>query len=437
MSSLLAFVFVTSLAAAQDFDNKSYGWGVAGIGDLDGDRVPDIAVTSVQHEDGGGLWIESGATGETLLRVQRPELTGSFGYSVAAVGDLDRDGKPDVAVGAPDFDGAQGCVVLVSGADGSDLTVLTGGSKCASFGATLAAGDLDRDGFAELIVGAPADDVAGSDAGAAWVFDGKTREVRHIVRGRVASGGFGASLALGGEVDSDNVGDVWVGAPYVPVHDKGGAGEVTLISGSSGRVLHTLTAEPTDGRFGISLCGLDDLDGDRVAEVAVGVDMACTARTRTGLVRILSVAKRETLREIRSDNIAHRETNNLCDRFGWSLARVADLDGDGVHELAIGAPNKNLGLIGTCGHGSVHSVVTGERLDESCWSPGDDFDLHLSGFGASVTDVGDLDGDGISEVAFGAPSKMWGGGVQIRSLKKRQIVREIGGSEDEGGPRRR
>ncbi|MFN3218821.1 MAG: integrin alpha [Acidimicrobiales bacterium] len=209
-------------------DGVQFGFAVAGIGDLDGDAVPDIAVSAARDGDGGTnrgavhiLFLNADGTVKAEQKISSLQggLTGPldngdwFGVSVAGIGDLDGDGNPDIAVGAHlDDDGGpdRGAVyILLLNADGTvraeqKISDLTGGLVAALddtdlFGrAATAIGDLDGDGTVDLVVGASGNDDGGPDRGAAHILflnpDGTVRAEQKISD---TTGGLVAALADG------------------------------------------------------------------------------------------------------------------------------------------------------------------------------------------------------------------------------------------------
>jgi hypothetical protein len=146
---------------------------LAGVGDIDGDGVPDLAAGAPYQNvagqgDRGQVFLFSGASGARLLTLNDtdPQAGAYFGLALAGVGDVDGDGVPDLAVGAPNKEvagqDAQGQVFVFSGASGQLVLTLTKPSPQAQaqFGWTLAGvGDVDGDGVPDLAVGAPFQDV--------------------------------------------------------------------------------------------------------------------------------------------------------------------------------------------------------------------------------------------------------------------------------------
>ena len=153
-----------------------FGWAVAGAGDVDNDGYDDVIVGhrfygfAVGNVIGRAI-VYSGLNG-TVLHAFDGEGD-EFGYCVDGVGDANGDGHADLVVGAPwEDNGANGAgnVKVFSGADGALLYNFDGGGSRARLGwACAGAGDINRDGYADLILGAPGDASGGPAAGAALV----------------------------------------------------------------------------------------------------------------------------------------------------------------------------------------------------------------------------------------------------------------------------
>ena len=178
------------------------GTSVAGLGDLDGDGVTEIAAGADQSINGeaGYVLVCSGVDGHVLYQLLGELPKDRFGVSVAAAGDFNGDGMPDIAVGASQqFQPGPGYATLYSGVDGSVLRRWVGDAVGDAFGfAVDAAGDVDGNGFNDLIVGAPYDDLAGLDAGTATIFGGCPGAIEAYGHGCSGAGGFIPHLALDG-----------------------------------------------------------------------------------------------------------------------------------------------------------------------------------------------------------------------------------------------
>lgn len=268
-----------------------FGWAVAGAGDVDGDGTPDLLV-GAQGQDAGGnreqgqVFIFSGADGSLLqtLDTPRPQVNAFFGWSVAGPGDVDGDGVPDILVGAvhqhvgPNED--QGQAFVFSGADGSLLHTLDNPTpqQYAFFGWAVAGpGDVDGDGAGDLLVGARGQEVAGNDdQGQAYVFGGADGNLLYTLDNPSPQpwGQFGWAVAGAGDVDSDGVPDLLVGASHQRVGDNHEQGQAFVFSGADGGRLHTLNTPIPEigggGKFGSAVAGVGDVNGDGTRDLLVG-----------------------------------------------------------------------------------------------------------------------------------------------------------------------
>ncbi len=354
------------------------GTALANAGDVDGDGVDDLVVGAPGAPGGQGYArVHSGATGAQLLRVLDPGGPDLFGAAVCAAGDLDGDGRGDIAIGAPGSAAVPGGgrVRIVSGATGAILFDLAAtGDDGNAFGAALAAlPDLSGGGKPELLVGAPA--THGGGTGAAFVVRGEDGGVLHALHAPAPGSRFGASLARAGRVDGDGLDDLIVGAP---------AGNFARVySGADGGLILHLPAPAGD--FGRAVCGAGDVNGDGVDDLAVGAPLF-------NQVDVLSGANGALLRRF----------DALSGAFGAALAPLGDVSGDGVPDLLVGAPQT--GVSGLTQAGALFGIsgASGQTLLKLVGAVVDER------LGAAVAALGDLDGDGEPEVAGGAPGAMNG-----------------------------
>src|SRR5262249_3837262 len=163
------------------FSGASFGWAVAAAGDIDRDGAPDILIGAFNYDESGAAYVFSGRTGTLLLTLQppQPQPSAGFGWSVASLGDLTSDRVPELIVGAFAYAGA-GRVFVFNGKEGSLLWSLEPPSpEPSAFGWSVAgAGNLDGDGSPDLVIGAPYASVDGASAqGCVYAFSRRTRKL--------------------------------------------------------------------------------------------------------------------------------------------------------------------------------------------------------------------------------------------------------------------
>jgi hypothetical protein len=384
---------------------ERFGRAVTGLGDLDGDGVPEIAVGSRSDADGG---TDAGAVYVVFMNrdlsprsarkigaksgdLPAGEIASGdmFGYGVAGLGDLDGDGVPDVAISSPGAeppndgpnvnsgvvficflrtDGSIRDAVRHDGANG--LPVVLGDSA----GQGLASlGDLDGDGPNELGIGAPGADDGGFNRGAALV----------------------ARLAPDGAI---------VGIDRVS--DATPAGLIAL--------------DDIDNFGGRGLAGLGDLDGDGAREIAVGCYRDDDGGPDRGAVWIITLSPRAGGG---FDAVAARKISAAAgglpgpladdDLFGMTVAPLGDLDADGVPDLAVGNNKDDTGATDIGAHFLLGltpdaAVARQSIIDSTSGFPGL---VLLPGerFGRSLANLGDVRGDGSVTLGVGAGAGILGG----------------------------
>ncbi|MBK8974434.1 MAG: FG-GAP repeat protein [Planctomycetes bacterium] len=367
----------------------SFGAAVAAIGDVDGDGVPDCAIGapldgSFGFSRGGAVWVMSGATGTTLRYVGGGGIDARLGTSVAGIGDIDGDSWPDYAAGGVDASPAGvGRVVIWSGASGRVLATLLGEFPGEGFGyAVSRAGDVDGDGTQDIAVGAPFASRRAWQGGMVSVYSGATLTRITSKTGVTDFGHLGEVVApLDADWDGDGVDDYVATSPS---NDDGAGFEAgsLYVFNRYGNVVARFDGAPGE-RLGVAVGTGGDVDADARPDIAVA--------TASGSLRVHSGAPGHHLLDV----LPGFEPG---DQFGAAIDLHGDFNRDGFADLVVGAPRWGAD---DAGRGVVLDLgwrVATELLRQRGAAAG-------VNFGRSVAWVGDLDGDGASELAIAVPGQ--------------------------------
>ncbi|HIG11751.1 MAG: integrin alpha [bacterium] len=334
--------FVGDGTAWIDGPDDHFGYALSALGDLDGDAVPEIIIGAFKDDNVahnvGMLRIFSGASG-ALLHQDDGETNGDrMGVSVAKIADLNGDGVDDYMTGVYKDDNLVfngGSTRVFSGADHALLFTIDGPATLSGLGwSASSAGDVNADGFADIISGAPHDPTSGPFGGMACVHSGADGSLLYTWYGDAAGDYFGHVVDGAGDVNADGHADLLVAAIQSTFTGVAtGPGFVRIFSGADGSVLYELSGDEVLDQFGFSAHGVGDVTGDGYDDFLIGAPQAVTLGLVTtgkpGYGRLFSG---------RDGNLVYTFVGaGANDQFGAAVDVVADMDGDGHPEFLFGA----------------------------------------------------------------------------------------------------
>ncbi|HRI47279.1 MAG TPA: FG-GAP-like repeat-containing protein [Ignavibacteriaceae bacterium] len=313
-----------------------------------------------------------------------------FGYSVSGAGDVNNDGFGDVIVGATDYNLLTGRAYIIYGGismDNQADVILTGEKRKSFFGCSVSgAGDVNNDGFDDVIIGAYGYD---SLTGRAYIYYGgssmdNTADV--TMTGEEIWNYYGNSVSYAGDVNNDGFDDVIVGA-YGYYFNTGKAYIYYGGNSMDNQADVTLTGENSGNYFGCSVADAGDVNNDGFDDVIVG---EYRYNSFTGRANIYYGGS--TMNDTVDIRMNGEETNN---NFGWSVSGAGDVNNDGFDDVIVGAHRFNSST------GKAYIYFGGNSMDNLT-------DVTLTGkeiynmFGRSVSGVGDVNNDGFDDVIVGA-----------------------------------
>lgn len=397
--------------------NAQFGYSVSGAGDVNGDGYSDVIVGALAYDNGqtdeGRAFVyhgsSSGLASTPSWTAECDQASASFGGSVASAGDVNADGYADVIVGAfllddgsTDVGGAFIYHGSATGLSSSSAFTVVGDQASTWFGASVAcAGDVNGDGFSDVVVGARSYDNGQSDEGRAFVYYGSTTGAElpaaWIAESDQADAWFGYAVASAGDVNNDGYSDVAVGAIFYD-NDQLDEGRVFIYHGSPiGLATTAVTVESNqaDARFGLSVASAGDINADGYSDLVVGAPLFDNGQTDEGRAFVY----RGSSSGISAASVTTSESNQAGALYGFSTSTAGDVNADGYSDVFVGSYSFDHGHTNEGLTFLYHGSATG-LSSASVWSA--ECDQANAELGRSVACAGDVNGDGYDDLVAGA-----------------------------------
>jgi hypothetical protein len=437
LGDVCAAAFESYYTVTGDTAEDLLGYSLATIGDVNGDGVDDVAigVPGTDYDNTkidpvincGCVYVISGASGAVQRRIYGQIAGELFGQSLASIGDVNGDGYPDFAVGAPNHSHAgpgTGRVTVISGATFGGLYTLYGDHEGDAFGTSLAGiDDIDGDGYPDFLVSAPGgpyqdlpgrvDVLSGYDGSLIHVHEGYVEQGlgKHVARiGDLNLDGFSEyaicshsggdidiysgmdqtymyslgvdiyrerAIASIGDVTGDGIAEIVIGSRHFK-RDGIFVGRVCVFTGGDTVLIREHIGVQTNDDFGSAVCSMGDVDSDGYDDYAAG------AGGRRGFVNIFSGRTGQVLQYLRREEMTNPSI--LGDGFGGALA-ATDVNEDGILDIVVGAKHQDAAgyrsgrtYAFVVGDGDLDSLMAWEDNCPAAYNP-DQTDDDLDGIG--------------------------------------------------------
>ncbi|HMR42022.1 MAG TPA: FG-GAP-like repeat-containing protein, partial [Ignavibacteria bacterium] len=370
-----------------------FGYSVSTAGDVNGDGFSDVIVGAYGYSSNTGrayIYLGGNSMDNTADLIINGSAGISFGNSVSSAGDVNGDGFSDVIVGAQAHTSNTGRAYIFYGGSPMNSSVdvtMTGEATNNFFGSSVSdAGDVNGDGFGDVIVGAYG---YSTSTGRAYIYHGGSsmnNVADLILTGDATNNNFGSSVSEAGDVNGDGYSDIIIGA-YGYLSNIGAAYIFRGAPAMSTTPYHIVTGEAINNLFGFSVSSAGDVNGDGFSDVIVGA-IAYSSQTGRAYVYFGGI----TMKTIPDAVMTGSSTS---ENFGRSVASAGDVNGDGYQDIIVGGEGYN----SSTGRAYLFDYYMKNEITSDLAMTGEGLNNY---FGSSVSNAGDVNGDGYPDVIVGA-----------------------------------
>lgn len=370
--------------------NDNFGFSVSGAGDVNNDGFDDVIVGAYRNDGSKGkayLYFGGNTMDVSADVIMVGESTSNyFGYSVSDAKDVNNDGYDDVIVGANYYNSRQGRSYVYFGGSSMNNTadvIMTGVATNNYFGSSVSSvGDLNNDGFDDVVVGSYG---YSSNQGRAYIYYGSSsmdNTVDLTLTGELINSYFGNAVSGAGDVNNDGFDDIFIGA--YGYNNSNGRSYIYLgATNMDNSIDVTMNGEKINSEYAYSVSGAGDVNNDGYDDIIVGSRGYNRYQGRAYLYFGGSVF----------DNVADviMTGGDVNYNFGGSVAAAGDVNNDGFDDVIVGSSLSK-------GSGRAHIYFGGNTMDNVA-------DVTMIGetsFGISVSGAGDVNNDGFDDVIIGA-----------------------------------
>ncbi len=333
--------------------NANYGISVSSAGDVNGDGYSDVIVGANGYDNGesneGAAFVYYGSSSGLSTTAdwmgESDQASAFYGNSVSSAGDVNGDGYSDIIVGSWFYNGADGAAFVYYGSSSGLSTTAdwtnNSGQGSALYGYSVSsAGDVNGDGYSDVIVGATYYDDGEANEGGAFVYYGSSTGLSAaadwIGNGNQIDAYYGYSVSSAGDVNGDGYSDIVVGANE---YDNGETDEGAAFLYYGGSTGLSATADwmgesdQIEANYGNSVSSAGDINGDGYSDIIVGANEYENVETDEGAVFVYYGSS--TGLSAAADWMT--ESNQANAEYGRSISSAGDINGDGYSDIIIGA----------------------------------------------------------------------------------------------------